>query len=105
VLTGRQKAILGITAFTFALLAFSVVPWDSIINLGVEIDPVSHEPVPDDPYWNLGWWFPELIALFLVASVIVGLVAGDGEKRSPATSPAASATSSERPSRSSSPAE
>ena len=75
-LTGRQKLILGITAFTFALLVFSVVPWDSIIDLGVNIDPVSHEPVPNDPWWNLGWWFPELIALFLVASVVVGLVAG-----------------------------
>jgi uncharacterized ion transporter superfamily protein YfcC len=80
VLTGRQKIVLAITAFTFALLVFSVVPWDSIIDLGVEIDPVSHQPVPNDPWWNLGWWFPELIALFLVASVVVGLVAGYGEK-------------------------
>jgi uncharacterized ion transporter superfamily protein YfcC len=79
-LTGRQKVILGITAFTFALLVFSVVPWDSIIDLGVEIDPVSHEPVPNDPWWNLGWWFPELIALFLVAAVVVGLVARYDEK-------------------------
>jgi uncharacterized ion transporter superfamily protein YfcC len=79
-LSGRQKIILGITAFTFLLLVFSVVPWDSIIDLGVEIDPVSHEPVPNDPWWNLGWWFPELIALFLVASVVVGLVAGYSEK-------------------------
>ena len=78
-LTGRQKAVLGITAFTFALLVFSVIPWDSIIDLGVNVDPVSHEPVPNDPWWNLGWWFPELIALFLVASVVVGLVAGYGE--------------------------
>jgi uncharacterized ion transporter superfamily protein YfcC len=79
-LTGRQKVILGITAFTFALLVFSVVPWDSIIDLGVEIDPVSHEPIPNDPWWNLGWWFPELIALFLVAAVVVGLVARYDEK-------------------------
>jgi uncharacterized ion transporter superfamily protein YfcC len=59
-LTGRQKLILGITAFTF--------------------DPETHVPIPNDPWWNLGWWFPELIALFLVASVVVGLVAGFGEK-------------------------
>ena len=38
-------------------------------------------PLPNDPWWNLGWWFPELIALFLVASVVVGLVAGFGEKQ------------------------
>jgi uncharacterized ion transporter superfamily protein YfcC len=78
-LSGRQKAILGITAFTFALLVFSVIPWDSIFDLGVNVDPVSHEPVPNDPWWNLGWWFPELIALFLVSSIVVGLVAGYGE--------------------------
>ncbi len=80
-LTGRQKIILGITAFTFALLVFSVIPWDSIFDLGVNVDPITHEPLPNDPWWNLGWWFPELIALFLVASVVVGLVAGYGEKR------------------------
>lgn len=80
-LTGRQKAILGITAFTFALLVFSVIPWDSIFDLSVKVDPITHEPIPNDPWWNLGWWFPELIALFVVASVVVGLVAGFGEKQ------------------------
>ena len=80
-LTGRQKIVLAITAFTFALLVFSVIPWDSIFDLGVLVDPETHEPVPNDPWWNLGWWFPELIALFLVASVVVGLVAGFSEKQ------------------------
>ena len=80
-LTGRQKLVLGITAFSFALLVFSVIPWDSIFDLGVNVDPVTHVPLPNDPWWNLGWWFPELTALFLVASVVVGLVAGFGEKQ------------------------
>jgi uncharacterized ion transporter superfamily protein YfcC len=80
-LSGRQKVILAITAFTFALLVFSVIPWDSIFDLGVNVDPITHEPLPNDPWWNLGWWFPELIALFLVASIVVGLVAGYGEKQ------------------------
>jgi uncharacterized ion transporter superfamily protein YfcC len=79
-LSGRQKIILVLTTFTFLLLVFSVIPWDSIFDLGVNLDPVSHEPVPNDPWWNLGWWFPQLIALFLVASIVVGLVAGYGEK-------------------------
>jgi uncharacterized ion transporter superfamily protein YfcC len=78
-LTGRQKLVLGITAFTFALLVFSVIPWDSIIGLE-EADPVTHETVDNDFWWNLGWWFPELTALFLVAAVVVGLVAGFSEK-------------------------
>jgi hypothetical protein len=56
-LTGRQKLVLGITAFTFALLVFSVIPWDSIIGLE-EADPVAHETVDNDFWWNLGWWFP-----------------------------------------------
>ncbi len=44
------------------------------------VDPYTHQPIPHDPWWNLGWWFPELTALFLVAAVVVGLVAGYGEK-------------------------
>jgi uncharacterized ion transporter superfamily protein YfcC len=79
-LTGRQKLVLGITTFSFALLVFSVVPWDSILHLEENVDPYTHEPIPHDPWWNLGWWFPELTALFLVAAVVVGLVAGYGEK-------------------------
>jgi uncharacterized ion transporter superfamily protein YfcC len=78
-LTGRQKLVLAITAFSFALLVFSVIPWDSIIGLE-EADPASHETVDNDFWWNLGWWFPELTALFLVAAVVVGLVAGFSEK-------------------------
>ena len=78
-LTGRQKLVLAITAFTFALLVFSVIPWDSIIGLE-STDPVTHETIDNDFWWNLGWWFPELSALFLVAAVVVGLVAGFGEK-------------------------
>jgi uncharacterized ion transporter superfamily protein YfcC len=79
-LTGRQKLVLAITAFSFLLLVFSVIPWDSILHLEQNVDPYTHEPIPHDPWWNLGWWFPELTALFLVAAVVVGLVAGYGEK-------------------------
>ncbi len=78
-MTGRQKLILVITAFTFALLVFSVIPWDSIIGFE-STDPITHETVENDYWWNLGWWFPELTALFLVAAVVVGLVAGFSEK-------------------------
>jgi uncharacterized ion transporter superfamily protein YfcC len=78
-LTGRQKLVLAITAFSFALLVFSVIPWDSIIGFE-STDPITHETIDNDFWWNLGWWFPELTALFLVASVVVGLVAGFGER-------------------------
>ena len=79
-LTGRQKLVLGITAFSFALLVFSVIPWDSILDLEEKVDPYTHEPIDNDLWWNLGWWFPELTALFLVAAVVVGVVAGFSEK-------------------------
>lgn len=78
-LTGRQKLVLAVTAFSFALLVFSVIPWDSIIGFEAT-DPVTHETVDNDFWWNLGWWFPELTALFLVAAVVVGVVAGFGER-------------------------
>jgi uncharacterized ion transporter superfamily protein YfcC len=79
-LTGRQKLVLAITALSFALLVFSVIPWDSILHLEEKVDPYTHEPIDNDYWWNLGWWFPELTALFLVAAVVVGLVAGYDEK-------------------------
>ena len=79
ILTGRQKLVLAITAFTFLLLVFSVIPWESMIDLAPETDPYTHEPIENDYWWSLGWWFPELTALFIVAAVVVGLVAGYGE--------------------------
>ena len=78
-LSGRQKLVLAITAFSFLLLVFSVIPWDSILHLEEKVDPYTHEPIDNDFWWNLGWWFPELTALFLVSAVVVGLVAGYGE--------------------------
>ncbi len=79
-LTGRQKAVLVITTFSFALLVFSVIPWESIINVELQTDPYTHEAIVEDFWWSLGWWFPELTALFLVSTVVVGLVAGFGER-------------------------
>ena len=78
-LTGRQKLVLVITAFSFLLLVFSVIPWDSIIGFEAT-DPITHETVVNDYWWNLGWWFPELTAMFLVAAVVVGVVGGFNEK-------------------------
>jgi uncharacterized ion transporter superfamily protein YfcC len=79
-LTGRQKVVLAITAFTFLLLVFSVIPWESIIHVELETDPYTHEVIENNFWWSLNWWFPELTALFLVAAVVAGLVAGYGEK-------------------------
>ncbi|UCR90217.1 YfcC family protein [Mycetocola spongiae] len=69
-LSGRQKAVLVVTGLAFATMIFSVIPWSSVL------------PVEKDyPFaWELGWWFPELTALFIVGAVVVGFIGGLGEK-------------------------
>jgi uncharacterized ion transporter superfamily protein YfcC len=65
-MTGRQKAVLWVFGLTFGLMIFSIIPWSDFSS--------SLESI------TLGWYFPELAALFLVASVIVGLIGGLGEE-------------------------
>ena len=65
-MTGRQKTVLWIFGLTFLLMIFSVIPWGDFSS--------SLEPI------TLGWYFPELAALFLVGAVLVGLVGGLGEE-------------------------
>jgi uncharacterized ion transporter superfamily protein YfcC len=82
-LTGTQKWVLAITALAFGLMIFSVIPWSSI--LGGTTGPadyyVTHEVVAAEPFWfELDWWFPQLAMLFLIASVLVGLVARMDER-------------------------
>lgn len=82
-LTGTQKVVLAITALSFGLMIFSVIPWSSIV--GGTTGPAdyynTHEVAAVAPYWfELGWWFPQLAMLFLIASVVVGVVARMGEK-------------------------
>jgi uncharacterized ion transporter superfamily protein YfcC len=69
-LTGRQKTVLAIVAFTFAFMIFAIVPWAQVIN----------GPDADSFGWQLDWYFPELAALFIVMSIVVGLIGGLGEK-------------------------
>ncbi|UJR85755.1 YfcC family protein [Sandaracinus amylolyticus] len=83
-LTGSQKLVLAITAATFGLLVFSVIPWGSL--LGAATGPAEYEHQHDvagvdDPWFQLDWWFPELIMLFFIAAIVVGLVARYDEKK------------------------
>ncbi|MFJ3905847.1 YfcC family protein [Streptomyces sp. NPDC090025] len=64
-LTGRHKAVLAVFAATFVLMIFSVIPWE---EFGITAVP------------TLGWYFPELAGLFLVAGIVIGLISGLGEK-------------------------
>lgn len=57
-LTTRRKVILVVFAAVFLIMTYAVIPFD---EMGL--------PLP-----ALGWWFPQLSALFLVGGVIVGLI-------------------------------
>lgn len=82
-LTGTQKLVLLITALTFGLMIFSVIPWSSIFG-GVS-GPAEYDAThvtAAEPYWfELNWWFPQLAMLFVLAAVVVGIVAKMGEKK------------------------
>jgi uncharacterized ion transporter superfamily protein YfcC len=65
-MTGRQKAVLWIFGLTFLLMIFSVIPWG---DFSASLEGIT-----------LGWYFPELAALFIVGAVLVGLVGGLGEE-------------------------
>jgi uncharacterized ion transporter superfamily protein YfcC len=69
-LTRRHKSVLAVVAFTFAFMIFAIVPWAQVVN----------GPSADSFGWQLDWYFPELAALFIVMSIVVGLIGGLGEK-------------------------
>ncbi|MGE6733147.1 YfcC family protein [Streptomyces sp. NPDC059900] len=71
-LTGLHKALLVLVALVFAFMIFSVVPWSSALTGKADATPYGFE---------LGWSFPQLAALFLVAAVLVGCVARMGEQK------------------------
>ena len=65
-MTGRQKVVLWIFGLTFLLMIFSVIPWG---DFSASLEGIT-----------LGWYFPELGALFLVGAVLIGLIGGLGEE-------------------------
>ncbi|QIS04130.1 YfcC family protein [Nocardia brasiliensis] len=70
-MTRRQRLVLWLVATTFAVMIFAVIPWAEVI-----------EGTGAERYrWQLGWYFPELTALFLVGAVVIGVVGGLGESR------------------------
>lgn len=78
-LSGTDKAVIGTLAFTFLLMIFSIIPWGAILNNTVA-DPVTHETIVEPYSWELGWWLPELTALFMVMAIVIGVIARLGEK-------------------------
>ncbi|MCL8250487.1 YfcC family protein [Aeromicrobium fastidiosum] len=69
-LTGQQKSVLAVVGTTFAFMIFAIVPWAQVIG----------GPDATSYGWQLDWYFPELAALFVVMSILVGLIGGLGEK-------------------------
>lgn len=79
-LTGRHKVLIGLVAFTFVLMTFSIIPWGAILR-NTATDDATGEYIVGVPYdWELGWWLPELTVLFLVMGIVVGMVGRLGEK-------------------------
>ena len=56
--TPRRKAIMAVFTLVFLIMVYAVIPFD---EMGLAL------PV-------LGWWFPELSALFLVGGILIGLM-------------------------------
>jgi len=79
-LNGRHKLIIAVVAFTFILLTISIIPWGALIN-ATQVDPITHETVARTLWFDLGWWLPELTALFFVMAVVVGLIGRLGEAK------------------------
>ncbi len=69
-ISGRQKAVIAVVALTFTFMIYAIVPWAQVVN----------GPAADSFAWQLDWYFPELGALFIVMSIVVGLIGGLGEK-------------------------
>jgi len=79
-LMATHAAIIGLVFLTFALLAFSIVPWGAILN-NAAIDPETDKTANSPLWWELGWWLPELSAMFFVMAIVVGIVGRLGEER------------------------
>ena len=77
-LTATHALVIGLVFFTFALLAFSIVPWGALLD-NAQVDPYTEKTVNSPLWWELGWWLPELSALFFVMAIVVGIVGRLGE--------------------------
>lgn len=75
-LTRTHKIVLVAVTVTFVFMIFSIIPWAQVLTGDADATPYG---------WELGWSFAQLAALFIVAAVLVGLLAGLGEKKLSAT--------------------
>jgi uncharacterized ion transporter superfamily protein YfcC len=71
-LTGRQKLVLALFIGTFLLMIYGFIPWNDLWQEGFG----NNFPLPTFH----DFYFPEAAGLFLVMSVVIGLIAGLGEE-------------------------
>jgi uncharacterized ion transporter superfamily protein YfcC len=71
-LTGRQKVVLALFALTFLTMIYGFIPWNDLWQQGFS----RNFPLPTFS----DFYFPEAAGLFLVMSVVIGLIAGLGEE-------------------------
>ncbi|MEU8134758.1 YfcC family protein [Streptodolium elevatio] len=75
-LTGTHKIVLVAVTVTFVFMIFSIIPWAQVLTGDADATPYG---------WELDWSFAQLAALFIVAAVVVGVLARLGEKKLSAT--------------------
>lgn len=76
-LTGRQKVVLVIFGLTFGTMIYGFIPWDDVWQNVFDTQ---------YPLWSFGnFYFTEASMLFIVAAVIIGVVAGFGEEGTAST--------------------
>src|SRR5213076_811202 len=71
-LTGRQKLILALFGATFLTMIYGFIPWNDLWQEGFG----KNFPLPTFS----DFYFPESAGLFLVMSVVIGLIARLGEE-------------------------
>jgi uncharacterized ion transporter superfamily protein YfcC len=71
-LTGRQKLALALFALTFIVMIYGFIPWNDLWQEGFSKD----FPLPT----FADFYFPEAAGLFLVMSVVIGLIGKLGEE-------------------------
>jgi uncharacterized ion transporter superfamily protein YfcC len=57
-MSSRQKVILAVFGLSFLIMMYGVIPWE---DMGIGLP-------------TLWWWFPEMTALFILMSIIIGLI-------------------------------
>jgi uncharacterized ion transporter superfamily protein YfcC len=78
-LTAKDSIVIGLLFFTFGLLTFAIVPWGALLN-NAPVDLYTDKTINSPLWWELGWWLPELSALFFVMAIVVGIVGRLGEE-------------------------